>query len=141
MTSLNGNIFRVTSSLWGESTGHRWIPLTKASNTELSSDVFFDLCTVEQTIEKPVICDAISRSLWRHCNASTWLVHQQVQCWRPIPGVTEISLVINDFEYVFADHVISFNMANKVSRNIAELEGFIQPAFFEGKSTGHQWFP
>ena len=29
MTSSNGNIFHVTGLLWGESTGHRWIPLTK----------------------------------------------------------------------------------------------------------------
>ena len=28
--SSNGNIFRVTGPLCGESTGHRWIPLTKA---------------------------------------------------------------------------------------------------------------
>ena len=28
MTSSNGNIFRVTGPLWGEFTGHRWIPLT-----------------------------------------------------------------------------------------------------------------
>ena len=28
MTSLHGNAFRVTASLWGESTGNRWIPLT-----------------------------------------------------------------------------------------------------------------
>ena len=26
MTSWNGNIFRVTDPLWGESTGHRWFP-------------------------------------------------------------------------------------------------------------------
>ena len=30
MKSSNGNIFRVTGPLRGESTGHRWIPLTKA---------------------------------------------------------------------------------------------------------------
>ena len=35
MTSSNGNIFRVTGPLWGEFTGHRWIPLTKASDAEL----------------------------------------------------------------------------------------------------------
>ena len=35
MTTSNGNIFRVTGPLWGESTGHRRIPLTKVSNTEL----------------------------------------------------------------------------------------------------------
>ena len=35
MTSSSGNIFRVTGRLCGESTGHRWIPLTKASDAEL----------------------------------------------------------------------------------------------------------
>ena len=35
MTSLNGNIFRVSGPLWGELTGDRWIPLTKASDAEL----------------------------------------------------------------------------------------------------------
>ena len=35
MTSSKGNIFHVTGTLWGEFTGHRWIPLTKASDTEL----------------------------------------------------------------------------------------------------------
>ena len=31
----NGNIFRVTGSLCGKFTGHRWIPRTKASDAEL----------------------------------------------------------------------------------------------------------
>ena len=35
MTSSNRNIFRVTDPLSGEFTGHRWIPLTKASDAEL----------------------------------------------------------------------------------------------------------
>ena len=35
MTSSNGNIFRITIPFWGESIGHRWIPLIKASDTEL----------------------------------------------------------------------------------------------------------
>ena len=35
MTSSNGNIFRFAGPLWGEFTGHRWIPLTKASDAEL----------------------------------------------------------------------------------------------------------
>ena len=35
MTSSNGNIFRVTGPLCREFTGHRWIPRTKASDTEL----------------------------------------------------------------------------------------------------------
>ena len=35
MTSPNGNIFRVTGPLCGKFTGHRWIPLTKASDAEV----------------------------------------------------------------------------------------------------------
>ena len=35
MTSSNGNIFRFTGHLWGEITGPRWIPHTKASDGEL----------------------------------------------------------------------------------------------------------
>ena len=35
MTSSNGNIFRVAGPWCGEFTGHRWIPLTKANDTEL----------------------------------------------------------------------------------------------------------
>ena len=35
MTSTNGNIFRITGPLCGEFTGHRWIPRTKDSDTEL----------------------------------------------------------------------------------------------------------
>ena len=35
VTSSNENIFRGAGSVCGEFTGHRWIPLTKASNAEL----------------------------------------------------------------------------------------------------------
>ena len=35
MTSSNEKIFSVIDPLWGKSTGHRWIPLTKASDAEL----------------------------------------------------------------------------------------------------------
>ena len=40
-TSSNGNIFRVTGTLGGEFTVHRWIPRTKASEPDLWC--FFDL--------------------------------------------------------------------------------------------------
>ena len=56
----NGNILRVAGPLWGESTGHRGIPLTKASDANLWC--FLSSATeqaVEQTIETPVIWDAI----------------------------------------------------------------------------------
>ena len=61
ITSSNGNIFRATVPLWGESTGHRWIPLTKASDKELWSFLWSaPEQTAVQTIETPVIWDAIA---------------------------------------------------------------------------------
>ena len=42
MTSSNGNFFRVIGRLCGGFTGHRWIPLTKASDAELW--FFFFIC-------------------------------------------------------------------------------------------------
>ena len=67
MTSSDGDIFRVTGPVWGVSTGHR-IPVTKASDAKL----WYFLWsapeeTVQQTIETPVIWDAIElimTSLW-----------------------------------------------------------------------------
>ena len=60
MTSSNGNIFRVTGLLWGESTGDRWIPLTKASDTELWCFLWSaPVQTGEQAMETPVIWDTI----------------------------------------------------------------------------------
>ena len=61
MASSNENIFRVTGSLWGESTGHRWIPLTKASDVELLCFLWSAAQqTVEQAIEMPVIWDTVA---------------------------------------------------------------------------------
>ena len=60
MTSLNENMFRVTGPLWGESTDHRWIPLTKASDTGFGVFLAAPEQTVEQTIEAPVIWDAVA---------------------------------------------------------------------------------
>ena len=68
MTSLNGIIFRVTGPSWGESTGHQWIPLTKASDAELSC---FLLCApklaTQQRVQMPEICDAIALIVTSQC--------------------------------------------------------------------------
>ena len=51
-TSSHGNIFCVTGPLWGESTGHRWIPLANASDAELWCFLWSaPEHTVEQTSE------------------------------------------------------------------------------------------
>ena len=57
-TSSNENIFPVTGSLWGESTGHRWIPLTKLVTRSFDFFSSEPENTVEQTIDTPVIWDA-----------------------------------------------------------------------------------
>ena len=48
MISLH-NIFRVSDPLRGESTGHRWIPLTKG---QLWGDLMISLMYAEQTLNK-----------------------------------------------------------------------------------------
>ena len=66
MTSSNGNIFRVSAPLWGESTGHQWIPFTEASDAELRC---FDLHLDERLSKQSWgwWFETLSRSLWRHC--------------------------------------------------------------------------
>ena len=69
MTSSNGSVFRVTDPLREEFTGHRLIPLTKASNAEFN--VFFDL-RLNKRLSKQSRrwwFETPSRSLWRHCDA------------------------------------------------------------------------
>ena len=80
MTSSNGNIYRVTGPLCGEFTGHRWIPLTKASDNMY---VFFDLCPNKRLSKQPR-CQWVEtplRSLWRHCNGC-WKKRSFNTCFR-----------------------------------------------------------
>ena len=68
MTSSNGNIFLFTGPLCGEFTGHRLIPLTKASDAELW---LFLWSASEQTVSKQSRrrwFATPSCSLLRHCN-------------------------------------------------------------------------
>ena len=68
MMSSNGNIFHVNGPLLGESTGHQWIPLSKACDTELWCVLWSaPEQAVKQTNEMPVIWDAITlimTSMW-----------------------------------------------------------------------------
>ena len=76
MTSSIGNIFRVTGPLWGESTGHRWIPLIKASVAELWCFLWSPPeQTAEQTSETPVIWNAIALIM-----TSLYCVQQYTVC-------------------------------------------------------------
>ena len=61
MASSNGNIFNATGLLWGESTSHWWIPLTKASDAELWCFLWSaPEQMLEQTTEKLMIWDIIT---------------------------------------------------------------------------------
>ena len=72
--------FHVTSPLWGESTGQRWIPLTKAIDVDIWCSLWSaPEQTVEQTSETPVVWnDAIALIMtslyWGHLS---WMCH----CW------------------------------------------------------------
>ena len=62
MTLSNGNIFRVTRPSCGEFTGHRWIPLTKASD---AGHWCFPWSAPES---RRRWFETLSRLLLRHCN-------------------------------------------------------------------------
>ena len=75
ITSSNGNIFRVTGPLCGEFTGHRRIPLTKASGAELWC--FFGLRLNKRLSKQPRRWwfETPSHPLWCHCNAIGLWIH------------------------------------------------------------------
>ena len=74
MTSLNGNIFRITGPLWGDSHGHRWIFPINASDAEL-------WCFLSSALNKPFRKQSWRRwfempscSSWCYCNDFAWWV-------------------------------------------------------------------
>ena len=67
MTSSNGNIFCITGPLWGESTSHWWIPLTKASDTELGC---FLWSGSEQTVMTKM--HSVWKGLKTNCNITMY---------------------------------------------------------------------
>ena len=78
MTSLNGNNFPVTGPLCEGFTGHRWIPLTKGSDTEL-------WCVLWPAPEKSKQSrrrwfESPLRSLLRHCNVEMSSARQNSCC-------------------------------------------------------------
>ena len=68
MTSSNENIFRVTCPLWGEYTGHRWVPSRRP--VKRSFGVFFDLRlnTHMSKQSRRRWFATPSQSIWRNCN-------------------------------------------------------------------------
>ena len=85
MTSSNGNFPRYWPFAGG-TTGHRWIPLTKANDAELWC--FFDLCLKKRLIKQSRRrwFETPSRLLWRHCNMQScvqyrlhWILLQKIR--------------------------------------------------------------
>ena len=70
MMSSNGNLFRVTGPLWGESIGHRWLPLTKASDVEL---MFCLICAWTNSWAKNRDAGDLKRHRAHYDLTMTWL--------------------------------------------------------------------
>ena len=68
MTSSNGNVFRVTGPLWGESTGSGGFPSPRPMSRGF--DILFDLCLNKRLSKQSrrQWFEAPSCSLWRHCS-------------------------------------------------------------------------
>ena len=122
MKSTNEDIFCVTGPLRGECTGDRWIPLTKANGAELWCFLWSaPEQTIEQTLETPVIWDAIAlimTSLQCHFSAlgtitmDAWPVFKDM----PLHLMAKVVLV-NVMTYkvgdVFIPHVFMYTSEKK----------------------------
>ena len=84
MTSSNGDILRDNGPLWGESTGHRWIPLTKASDAGLW---FFHWSKRLSKQSRRRWFETPSRLLW--CDVFQW------SCWRYQTTTTYVHVLLN----------------------------------------------
>ena len=86
MTSLNGNIFRVTGLLWVETTRQRWIPLSK----QVSQSFGF------LPLQK---CQVINVCL--NCNAHNFVfkgfsINALMKCWKHLPAhVADVLILVN----------------------------------------------
>ena len=102
MTSWNENIFRVTGPLWGESTGHWWIPLPKASEAEL-------WCFLWSALRKRLN----KQSKHRWCDLRRHRTHYDVTAMITKLGMTKLV------------HTLNFNIHGKQSFFHVELEDSI----------------
>ena len=104
MTSSNGHIVRVTDPLCGEINGHRWIPLTKASDADF--DVFFDLCLNKQLSKQSWgwWFETPSRSLWHHYNEIIGKQYYAPNCGHVTPCEYNCFFRIR---WWFPDHLVS----------------------------------
>ena len=79
-TSSNKNIFCVTGPFLEESTGHRWIPITKASDAELWC--FFDLHRKNGWANNRDAGDLRRHRAHHDVTVMPWMDSQRAQWWR-----------------------------------------------------------
>ena len=93
MASSNGNIFRVTSPLWGESTSHRWIPPHRQRPATRNFAVLFDLRLNKQLSKQSRRrwFDTSSGLLRRHGNVVT--KNTTNNTFRPGKNELEMSII------------------------------------------------
>ena len=77
MTSSNGNSVRVTGLLCGEFTGHKWIPLTEASDAEVW---WFNLRLNKRlnTQSWGWWFETSSHPLWHHCDGKFVFPYKEI---------------------------------------------------------------
>ena len=87
MTSSNASIFRVTDPLCGEFTGHRWIPLIKASDAELWC--FLPFARINDWVNNRETGDLrryrthydVTVMSYARLSSGTWMPHDDVIKW------------------------------------------------------------
>ena len=106
MTSSNGKIFRVTGPLCGEFTGHRGIPLTKASDVELWC-FLWSVPWINGWVNNREAGD-LRCSLWRHCNVNR-PCHIDSKFYGNWLDMAEwcVHLIISSKPYIFTNKIIS----------------------------------
>ena len=87
--------FRATGPLWGEFTGHRWIPITNASDAEL-------WCFLRSALNKQLSkqswgwwFETPSRSLWRQDLLSLFAIRSYFTVRKQIGGLLVVCQIIH----------------------------------------------
>ena len=101
---MYGNTFLITGPLWGESTGHRWIPLTK--DQWCGSLMFMSFWTNSREACEMRCLDSHSTSLWRQSSKCTqygwllWCVSDSVLFFNSKPFIELLFTVLHfSWEY------------------------------------------
>ena len=128
MTSSNGNIFRVTGPLCGEFNGHRWIPLTRASDVELWFYLRLEYTSSKQS--QGWCFEMSSRSLWRH--SSVWSNSIETEQLRKNYKYSCSHRIDNNNSYTLD----MFPWWHHQNWNIFRVTGLLC-----GEFSGHRWMP